>query len=103
MKEYNYAFRRTFSSHLSVSFEHDDAGRGWDAGITESIRNAPLMSANNATYGVDTVLAMLLNRPGSEHPLRRSDLEKQFRKIGGRFCSRRSRWGWSSGPPISAP
>lgn len=85
MKEFNYGFQEgTFSSLLSVLDSNSTTqDSGWDAGITESIRNAPLMSAGGMTYDVDTVLTMLLNRPELQNTLlRRSDLEKQFRKIG---------------------
>ncbi len=84
MKEFDYAFQEgTFSSLLSgLDSNATTQDSGWDAKITESIRNAPLIRAHNVAYDVDTVLTILLNRPELQNTLlRRSDLEKQFRKI----------------------
>jgi peptidyl-prolyl cis-trans isomerase SurA len=84
MKEFDYAFQeKTFASLLSVLDSNSTTqDSGWDAGITDSIRNAPLIRVNNVVYNVDTVLTMLLARPELQNTLlRRSDLEKQFRKI----------------------
>jgi peptidyl-prolyl cis-trans isomerase SurA len=84
MKEFNYAFQETtFTALLGVLDSNQTTqDSGWDAGITGSIRNMPLIRATGIDYDVDTVLAMLLNRPELQNTLlRRSDLEKQFRKI----------------------
>ncbi|HLF13787.1 MAG TPA: peptidylprolyl isomerase, partial [Bacteroidota bacterium] len=84
MKEFDYSFQEgTISSLLSVLDSNTTTqDSGWDATITESIRLAPLIRANGVVYGVDTVLTMLLKRPELQNTLlRRSDLERQFRKI----------------------
>lgn len=84
MKEFGYAFRDSaFTALLGVLDSNQTTqDSGWDARVTPSIRAMPLISANKFEYSVDTVLTMLLNRPELQNTLlRRSDLEKQFRKV----------------------
>lgn len=84
MKEFGYSFNdASFSALLAVVDSNaTTTDSAWDAGLTEAVRAAPLMTAAGRTYSVDTVLTMLLNRPELQNTLlRRGDLEKQFRKV----------------------
>lgn len=82
--KFRYSFNEgNFAALLAaVDSNQTTEDSAWDANVTNSIRALSLMEVGGRVYSVDSIMTMMLNRQELQNTLlRRTDLDRQFRRI----------------------